>query len=187
MTRSLRVTELPIAGVQRVHRTLHADSRGAFSRLFCADELRHAGWSWSIAQINHSLTRGQGSVRGLHYQKQPHVEAKLVSCVRGEVWDVAVDLRKGSSTFLRWHAERLRAEDGAALLIPPGCAHGFQVLSGEAELVYCHSAAYAPQAEGGLHVEDARLNISWPLAVQGLSPRDAGFGRLPVGFEGIEL
>jgi dTDP-4-dehydrorhamnose 3,5-epimerase len=166
---------------------VRTDARGAFSRLFCADELLDAGWSWPIVQVNHSLTRGRGSVRGLHYQKQPYAEAKLVSCIRGEVWDVAVDLRKGSPTFLRWHAERLSAADGAALFIPPGCAHGFQVLSDEAELVYCHSAAYKPDAEAGVHVHDARLKITWPLFAQGLSERDANFGPLSADFEGIQL
>lgn len=140
-----------------------------------------------MAQINHSVTRRRGTVRGLHYQRAPHAEMKLVSCVRGEVWDVAVDLRAGSPTFLRWHAERLSSAEGAALLIPPGFAHGFQALSDEAELVYCHSTAYAPAVEAGLHVRDARLFITWPLPLQGLSPRDAGFTWLTPGFEGVSL
>lgn len=187
MSRSLAVTDLPLAGLKKVQRRLHADERGVFARLFCAEELASAGWSGPIAQINHSLTRTRGTVRGLHYQRPPHAEMKLVSCVRGEVWDVAVDLRAGSPTFLRWHAERLRADEGAALLIPPGFAHGFQVLSEEAELIYCHSAAYAPQAEAGLHVREARLGIQWPLPVQGLSVRDAAFELLTPAFEGVKL
>lgn len=187
MSRSLTVTDLPLAGLKKVQRRLHADERGVFARLFCAQELAPAGWSSPIAQINHSLTRTRGTVRGLHYQRPPHAEMKLVSCVRGEVWDVAVDLRAGSPTFLRWHAERLNATDGTALLIPAGFAHGFQVLSEEAELVYCHSAAYAPQAEAGLHVREARLGIQWPLPVQGLSVRDAAFELLTPAFEGVKL
>jgi dTDP-4-dehydrorhamnose 3,5-epimerase len=188
---SLTITDLPIAGLKRVQRRLRADERGVFSRLFCAEELWPAGWVGPIAQINHSLSRGRGLVRGLHYQQAPHQEAKLVSCVRGEVWDVAVDLRAGSPTFLRWHAERLSPQagdtHGSALLIPPGFAHGFQVLSDEAELIYCHSAAYAPQSENGLSVLDARLAITWPLPVQGLSARDAGFAPLEADFAGVEV
>ena len=184
---SLTVTDLPLAGLKRVQRQLRVDERGVFARLFCAQELAAAGWTLPVAQINHSLTHARGTVRGLHYQRAPHAEMKLVSCVRGEVWDVAVDLRAGSPTFLHWHAERLSAAEGTALLIPAGFAHGFQVLSEEAELVYCHSAAYAPQAEAGLHVHDARLAIAWPLPVQGLSPRDAGFELLTPQFEGVKL
>jgi dTDP-4-dehydrorhamnose 3,5-epimerase len=112
---------------------------------------------------------------------------KLVSCIRGEVWDVAVDLRADSPTFLKWHAERLSAEEGTALLIPAGFAHGFQTLSDDAELLYCHSTAYAPQAEAGLHVRDARLAIAWPLPLQGLSSRDAAFAWLAPDFEGVSL
>lgn len=184
---NLTVTDLPLAGLKRVQRRLQADVRGVFARLFCAQELAAAGWQVPVAQINHSLTRGRGTVRGLHYQRAPHAEMKLVSCVRGEVWDLAVDLRAGSPTFLRWHAERLSAAEGTALLIPAGFAHGFQALSDEAELVYCHSAPYAPQAEAGLHVRDARLAITWPLPVQGLSPRDAGLALLTPDFEGVLL
>lgn len=184
---SLRITELPLAGLRRVQRTLLADERGVFARLFCAQELAPAGWSGPVAQINHSLTRARGTVRGLHYQRAPHAEMKLVSCVRGEVWDVAVDLRAGSPTFLHWHAEHLSAAEGTAMLIPPGFAHGFQALSEDAELVYCHSTAYAPQAEAGLHVRDARLSIGWPLPVQGLSARDAGFEWMRPDFKGVAL
>ena len=187
MSASLTIIDLPLAGLKRVQRRLHADERGVFARLFCAEELAPAGWRGSIAQINHSLTRMRGTVRGLHYQRTPHAEMKLVSCVRGEVWDVAVDLRAGSPTFLRWHAERLKATEGTALLIPAGFAHGFQVLSEEAELVYCHSAAYAPLAEAGLHVREARLGITWPLPLQGLSARDAGFELLTPAFQGVKL
>lgn len=184
---SLTVHDLPLDGLKLVQRTLRADERGVFSRLFCAQELLAAGWREPVAQINHSLTRGRGTVRGLHYQRAPHAEMKLVSCVRGEVWDVAVDLRTGSPTFLQWHAQPLRAAEGEALLLPAGFAHGFQALSDDAELVYCHSTAYAPEAEDGLHARDARLGIAWPLPLEGLSPRDAGFALLTDDFTGVRL
>jgi dTDP-4-dehydrorhamnose 3,5-epimerase len=184
---SLALTDLPLPGLRRVERKVLVDERGVFARLFCAQELAAAGWTAPVAQINHSLTRARGTVRGLHYQRAPYAEMKLVSCVRGEVWDVAVDLRTGSPTFLHWHAEPLSAAAGTAMLIPPGFAHGFQALSDEAELVYCHSAAYAPQAEAGLHAHDTRLAIAWPLPVEGLSPRDAGFEWLKPDFKGVTL
>lgn len=184
---SLRTTMLPLAGLVRVDRLQRRDDRGLFARLFCADELAAAGWQGRVAQVNHSSTLGRGTVRGLHYQLPPHAEAKLVSCVRGEVWDVAVDLRACSPTFLRWHAERLDAGAGNALLIPPGFAHGFQVLSDEAELVYVHSQPYVPEAERGWQVQDPRLAIAWPLPVQGLSARDQNLPLLDATFQGLVL
>jgi dTDP-4-dehydrorhamnose 3,5-epimerase len=115
----------------------------------------------------------------------PHAEMKLVSCLHGEVWDVAVDLRAGSPTFLQWHAERLSADNGHALLIPEGFAHGFQALSDEVELLYCHSAAYSAAAERGLHPQDAVLGIAWPLTITEMSTRDAAHPQLDAHFTGL--
>lgn len=179
------VTDLPLAGLKRVERRRQGDSRGFLSRLFCAEELTAAGWVKPIAQINHTYTAKQGAVRGIHFQHPPQAEMKLVSCIRGEVWDVAVDLRINSPTFLRWHAERLSAENGRALLIPEGFAHGFQALTDKVELLYCHSEAYAAQAEGGLNPADPRLGIAWPLAITELSARDAGHALIRSDFEGV--
>jgi dTDP-4-dehydrorhamnose 3,5-epimerase len=179
------VVDTPLAGLKFVRRQRLGDSRGFLSRLFCADELAAAGWTSPIAQINHTFTARAGTVRGLHYQRPPHAEAKLVSCLRGEVWDVAVDLRTGSPTFLRCHAERLSAENGCALLIPPGFAHGFQALSDDVELLYCHSAPYAAPSEGGLHPQDERLGIAWPLPITELSTRDAAHTRITETFTGF--
>jgi dTDP-4-dehydrorhamnose 3,5-epimerase len=179
------VVDTPLAGLKVVRRQRLGDSRGFLSRLFCAEELGAAGWTGPIAQINHTFTARAGTVRGLHYQRPPHAEAKLVSCLRGEVWDVAVDLRTGSPTFLRWHAERLSAENGCALLIPPGFAHGFQALSDDVELLYCHSVPYAAPSEAGLHPQDERLGIAWPLTITELSARDAGHVRITEAFTGI--
>ena len=124
-------------------------------------------------------------MRGLHFQHPPHADAKLVSCIRGEIWDVGVDLRRGSPTFLQWHAERLSAENGRAMLLPQGFAHGFQALTDDAELVYFHSAAYEPAAEDGLDPRDARLAILWPLPIAALSARDARHPPLDNTFTGI--
>jgi dTDP-4-dehydrorhamnose 3,5-epimerase len=181
------ISDTPLVGLKRVQRNRLQDERGFLSRLFCADELHAAGWYGSVAQINHTCTQQLGTVRGLHYQKPPHVEIKLVSCLRGRVWDVAVDLRPDSPTFLRWHPEELSGDNGCALLIPQGFAHGFQVMEVGSELLYCHSAAYAPQAEGGLNPLDPRLAITWPLPVQNLSPRDSGHPMISDDFEGVRL
>lgn len=179
------VRSLPLDGLKAVTRTRLSDSRGYLARLFCAEELVSAGWQKPIAQINHTLTKRRGAVRGMHYQRPPHSEMKLVTCVRGEVWDVAVDLRARSPTFLQWHAESLSAENGRALLIPEGFAHGFQTLTDDAELLYCHSAAYAPSAEAGLHARDPLLSIAWPLAIEELSSRDEQHPMLNDDFAGI--
>src|SRR3954471_20029197 len=138
---NLRVSDLPLRGLKLVERERREDARGFLSRLFDAGELAQAGWTGGIAQVNHTKTTGSGTVRGMHFQLPPHADTKLVSCLRGEVWDVAVDLRAESPTFMHWHAERLSASNGRAMLIPAGFAHGFQSLEDDVELVYCHSAA----------------------------------------------
>jgi dTDP-4-dehydrorhamnose 3,5-epimerase len=181
----LAITPTPIEGVVLVDRVRSADARGEFERIFCADELRAAGWTAPVAQVNRSLTTRRGTVRGLHFQRAPHADRKLVTCVRGEVWDVALDLRQGSASFLRWHAQVLSGANRKAMLIPPGCAHGFQALSDDAELVYCHDAPYEAAAEGGVHPLDPRAAIAWPMPVTLLSDRDAGFARLTDDFAGV--
>lgn len=183
----LTITDLPLSGLKLIARQRIGDARGSLTRLFCAEELGEAGWRGSIAQINHTITAPRGTVRGLHFQAPPHAEMKLVSCLRGEVWDVAVDIRAGSKKFLQWHAERLSAENGHALLIPQGFAHGFQVLSDDAELLYCHSAPYNAAAEGALNANDPRLAIAWPLEISALSPRDAQHPMLTEDFAGVAL
>jgi len=183
----LAVTGLPLAGLKLVERQRFADARGSFARLFCAEELHDAGWTGSIAQINHTSTARKGTVRGLHFQRTPHAEIKLVSCIRGEAFDVAIDLRRGSPTFLNWHGEHLSAGNCCAVLIPKGFAHGFQALTDDADLIYCHSTAYDVASEGGLNPRDPRLAISWPLPIAEMSARDAQASMLDDGFTGIAL
>ncbi len=182
-----KLSDTALAGVRVVERQRVGDARGSLTRLFCADELREAGWMGPIAQINHTVTTRAGAVRGMHFQRSPHAEIKLVSCLRGEVFDVAVDLRPASPTYLHWHAERLSADNGRALLIPQGFAHGFQALADNVQLLYCHSAAYAPGAEAGLSPTDARLAIAWPLGISELSPRDAGHPQINDEFRGVNV
>jgi dTDP-4-dehydrorhamnose 3,5-epimerase len=182
-----KVTDLPLPGLKRLQRQYLGDNRGFLARLFCAEELESAGWVKPIAQINHTHTVKQGTVRGMHFQHSPHTEMKLVSCIRGEVWDVAVDLRVGSPGFLQWHAERLTAKNGCALLIPEGFAHGFQALTDDVELLYCHSAAYAAHAEGGLNPTDPRLGIEWPQSITEMSARDLAHALIRSDFEGVRI
>lgn len=181
------VMDLPLIGLKLVERQRFEDNRGSLSRLFCAEALAVAGWCKPIAQLNHTFTAQRGTVRGMHYQHPPYAEMKLVSCIRGEIWDVAVDLRAGSPTFLHWHAEILSAENNRALLLPEGFAHGFQTLTDDAVLIYCHSLAYCPEAEGALHVQDPSLAIKWPLPIVGLSTRDCIHRPIDAQFEGIRL
>jgi dTDP-4-dehydrorhamnose 3,5-epimerase len=176
---------LAIGGVVAVRRRSLGDARGSLSRLFCAEELAAAGWRWPVAQVNHSVTATAGTVRGMHYQAPPLAEAKLVTCLRGRVWDVALDLRAGSPTFLRWCAQEISAENGIALLIPPGCAHGFQALTDAVELLYLHSVAYAPDHDRGVNPQDPRCAIAWPMPVAILSPKDLSRPMLDADFAGM--
>ena len=176
-----------IAGLTLVQRQSLEDSRGFLSRLYCAEEFKAADLHKPIAQMNHTLTRRKGAVRGMHFQLPPHAETKLISCLRGEVFDVAVDLRKTSPTFLKWHGEVLSATNQRSLLIPEGFAHGFQALTGDCELVYLHTAAYQPAAEGALNAQDPLLAIRWPAAITELSQRDASHPMLTSDFVGMTV
>lgn len=186
-TREKRFTVVPtpIAGVVLVKGQPHGDSRGAFMRLYCQDDLSEILGPRRIVQINHSRTQRVGTVRGMHFQRPPNAEMKLVRCLRGRVWDVAVDLRHGSPTFGRWFGADLTPENGLMLVVPEGCAHGFQVLETDSELLYLHTAAYAPEAEGGVASADPMLGIEWPLPPVELSPRDLAFPPLTPAFVGI--
>jgi dTDP-4-dehydrorhamnose 3,5-epimerase len=183
----LSCSSTPLAGLTVIERRRREDARGAFGRLFCADELADAGLTMPIAQINESITRRRACIRGLHFQHPPHTETKLVMCIVGEIFDVAVDLRRGSPTFLRWHAEQLSEANGRSLFIPAGFAHGFQTLTEDCRLVYLHSARYAPDSESGLSATDPALRIDWPLPVGELSPRDANHPALRADFSGLDV
>lgn len=163
------------------------DNRGAFSRLFCDLDLAQCLGSRHIQQINHSRTSTIGALRGLHFQYAPFAELKLVRCIKGRVWDVAVDLRKNSKTFLEWHAQELSKVNAQMLVIPEGFAHGFQVLEHDSELLYLHTERYTPGAEGGLRFDDPALNIYWPLPAQDLSDRDKKHPLISQNFHGLSI
>ncbi|WP_080890568.1 dTDP-4-dehydrorhamnose 3,5-epimerase [Stutzerimonas stutzeri] len=161
------------------------DERGSFTRLFCAEALASLLGERRIVQVNQSVTRQVGALRGLHFQHFPHAEMKLVRCIRGQVWDVVVDLRRNSSTFLCWHAERLSAENQRMLVIPEGCAHGFQVLEEDSEMLYLHTEFYRPDAEGGVRHDDPALAIDWPLPARDMSARDQQHPLITSDFIGL--
>ena len=177
----------PLSGLKLVQRKATEDHRGFLSRFYCADEFRQAGITRPITQINHTLTRKRGAVRGLHFQHPPYAETKMVSCLRGEIFDVAVDLRSGSLTFLQWHGEILTAANHNSLLIPEGYAHGFQTLTEDCELIYLHTAVYHAEAGGALNVADPRLSIAWPLPIDDLSERDRVHPFISQEYQGIVL
>ena len=169
-----KVRETSIAGVLELVGQTFSDHRGSFLNAYRAQEsaCTEAWGNRHIAQVNLSRTEAVGTVRGLHLQAPPHGEAKLVRCLRGRVWDVAVDLRPDSATYCHWHAVELSPERANALLIPESCAHGFQVLEPGSELLYLHSGNWVPEAETGVRFDDPQLAIPWPLPPRGLSERD---------------
>lgn len=148
------------------------DARGSFLRLFGSNEHGSHWRDRKIAQVNHASTTDRGTVRGMHFQLPPASEAKVVRCIRGRVFDVGVDLRPDSPTFLEWFGIELSPERANGLFIPEGCAHGYQSLEPGSELVYVHSAVYDPQHESGVLWNDPLISIAWPLPVSTLSPRD---------------
>ena len=181
----MKIFSTAIAGVFIAETSLLSDNRGSFSRLFCERELGIALGGRKIVQINQSITVTPGTVRGLHYQQPPHAEMKFIRCTSGRVWDVAVDLRSGSPTFLHWHAEELTPENTRMRIISEGCGHGFQTLEPNSELLYFHTAFYQPEFESGVMYNDPKLAISWPLPVVGLSIRDQKHPAISTTFSGI--
>lgn len=180
------VYETSLQGLVRIQRQKIGDERGFIERLFCSDELSDL-FPNGIAQVNHSMSKSQGTVRGLHFQYPPFSEKKLVSCIRGKVLDIAVDIREGSPTFLQWHTEVLSDENCSSLVIPEGFAHGFQTLTDNCELLYLHSCTYQPDAEGALNILDPRLSISLPLEVSCMSDKDKQHAMIDADFKGIKI
>ena len=183
----LKVKETPINGLTVVETKPHADERGTFSRFFCQHDLSPILGSRKIVQINQSKTFKVGTVRGMHFQYPPNAEMKLVRCLKGQVWDVAVDLRPDSPTFLKWHSEVLSFENARMMVIPEGFAHGFQVMEPESELLYLHSAFYSLESEGGLRHDDPSLGILWPITVTELSHRDSNHPFIKSDFRGLQI
>ncbi len=190
----MHVSEMPrfevlnteIESLKIINRKVIGDHRGSLTRLFCQESFMELGFDNNVNQINLTLTKQKGTIRGMHFQYPPFAEIKLVSCLQGEVFDVAIDLREGSPTFLHWHAEILNAKNKKSLFIPKGFAHGFQTLVGDCELLYIHSASYVENAEGALNAMDPALAISWPLPVSDMSERDRSHSMVDNKFTGIK-
>ena len=179
--------EGPLKGLKIIHRKALEDEHGFLSRVFCAETFSQYGFGKAVNQINQSLTKQLGSVRGLHYQLTPYAEIKLVSCIKGEVFDIAVDLRKDSPTFLHWHGGILSEKNQRSLLIPEGFAHGFQTLTDDCEMLYLHSAPYEKESESAINIADPKLAITLPLAITDISERDKSYPMIDHNFEGIVL
>ncbi len=160
----MRVTATPITGVFRLGLDPHVDERGFFARAYCVDELLSAGIDMPSPQINLSRNRLRGTLRGMHFQRPPFAEAKIVRCVRGSIFDVVADLREDSPTFHRWHGFTLDADGGEALYLPEGCAHGFITLEDDCDVLYQMSRPYVPGHAAGFRYDDPAFTISWPAA-----------------------
>jgi dTDP-4-dehydrorhamnose 3,5-epimerase len=171
----MRFSETGIAGVVVVDIEPREDARGAFARLHCPDEFAAAGYPFAPAQTSLSRNPRTGTLRGMHYQPAPHAEAKLMRVVRGRIFDVALDLRAGSPTYRRWTSAELSAENGRALLIPEGVAHGFLTLEPDTDVLYQIAPAFQPGHEAGVRWNDPAFAIAWPAAPQVISERDAGY------------
>ncbi|MBF0105212.1 MAG: dTDP-4-dehydrorhamnose 3,5-epimerase family protein [Deltaproteobacteria bacterium] len=177
----------PLEGLKVIKRQPIGDSRGYFERLFCNEELEPLLDGKSIMQINYSKSTTKAGVRGLHFQYPPYAEKKFVSCIKGVIFDVALDLRPDSKTFLHWHAEILCEDDHKTFLVPEGFAHGFQSLSDDCRLIYCCSAPYNAETESGINPMDPRAGIRWPMEITEISAKDKNRDFVNDTFAGVKL
>ncbi len=184
--RLMNIIETIISGVWIVESESVQDKRGAFSRLFCLEALQSILDTRKIVQINRSITHHVGAIRGLHYQHPPCAEMKIIRCLKGRVFDVAVDLRQNSTTFLKWVSVELTPDNHRAFVISEGCAHGFQVLEKDSELLYLHTEFYRPGSEGGIRFDEPLVDVKWPLIPIDFSQRDLNHPYLEKNFTGIK-
>ncbi|MDR1493781.1 MAG: dTDP-4-dehydrorhamnose 3,5-epimerase [Planctomycetaceae bacterium] len=168
----MQFTPLLQSGAYRIDLEPRGDERGRFTRLFCANELKEIGLAKPIVNVNYSYTQRKGTIRGLHFQYPPDCEIKIVKCIRGTIWDCIVDVRKDSSTFLKWDAVELTDDNKRMIYIPEGFAHGFQTLTDDVEMIYFVTNFYAPKNEDGLRFDDPDLLIDWRLPSTVVSERD---------------
>jgi dTDP-4-dehydrorhamnose 3,5-epimerase len=183
----MKFSETSLRGAFVVQPDPFKDDRGFFARVFCKKEFSEIGHEGEFVQINHSMNTTKGTIRGLHYQIPPYAEIKLVRCISGKVFDVIVDLREGSATYLKFFSVELSDENMKMIYIPSGFAHGFQTLTDNAQLIYHHTAFYTPGFEGGINFRDPALKINWPFPPVNLSERDKSHKFLTIDFKGIKL
>ncbi|MFX1311067.1 MAG: dTDP-4-dehydrorhamnose 3,5-epimerase [Promethearchaeota archaeon] len=163
------------------------DHRGMFSRAFCKNEFKEIGHNKEIVNINHSATKIKGSIRGMHFQYPPKAEIKIIKCIKGSIFDIAIDLRKDSPTFLNYHSEILSADNMKMLYVPEGFAHGFQSLEDDIEMIYYTTEFYNPEYEGGVKYNDPKIKVEWLLEITDLSEKDKNLSLLSDDFKGIEV
>lgn len=166
------ITKTKIAGVYTIELESKVDERGYFTRVFCQKELKNAGINFNIAQINRSLSVQRGMIRGLHMQKSPKSEDKIVQCLAGKIFDVALDLRKNSKTFGQWFGQELSEKNKKMMLVPKGCAHGFQTLTDNCLVEYFVSEFYSPEHEKGTRWDDPKFRVKWPIKRVTFSDKD---------------
>ena len=183
----MNFVETTLKGSFVIDLTPFQDNRGWFARTFCKEEFAEIGHSKEWLQLNHSFTLTKGAVRGMHYQMSPFSEVKLVRCIAGAVFDVIVDIRENSPTFLQYFGTELSAKNRKMLYIPEGFAHGFQTLTNDCELLYHHTALYTPGVEGGLRFDDPNINIDWKLPFTDISDRDKQHKLIDHNFKGIKI
>jgi dTDP-4-dehydrorhamnose 3,5-epimerase len=178
-------TETSLSGSYIIDILVNEDERGWFARTFCKEEFKKIGHDAEWVQLNHSFTKRKGTIRGMHFQNPPFSEIKLVRCITGSVYDVIIDLRKNSPTFLQWFGVELSAKNRKMIYIPKGFAHGFQTLKNNSELIYHHTSAYVPNVEGGIKYDEPMINIKWPEVLTIISQRDKEHNLLTDNFTGI--
>lgn len=174
----MKFTATPLKGAYLIEPEPITDERGFFARSFCAEEFARRGLNPRVAQCSVSFNRSAGTLRGLHLQRPPHAEAKLVRCAQGRAHDVIVDLRRESPTYARWFAVELNAVNGTMLYVPEGLAHGFQTLVDNTEMWYQISEFHHPECADGVRWDDPLLGIRWPMPEPILSARDRAFANL---------
>ena len=187
MSNHFDIIKTPLQGLQLICRKPIGDSRGYLERLFCQTEFSEYLNGRTIVQVNHTLTERPGTLRGMHFQYPPCAETTFVMCLQGEVYDVAVDIRMGSPTFLQWHGEILNHTNHKAFLIPEGFAHGFQTMSEKCEMLYFHTSPYRSDTEGALNANDPAFAIQWPLPITEQSIRDKEHPMIQQDFSGVAV
>lgn len=183
----MKFLSTPLAGSYVIDLEPISDERGWFARTYCKKKFEQIGHTSEWVQLNHSYTKEKGSIRGMHFQYPPHAEIKMIRCIAGAIFDVIIDIRTGSPTFLQWFGMELSSANKKMLFIPAGFAHGFQTLTDNCELIYHHTSFYKPGAEGAIRYDDKRVNIQWPLAITYISQKDKNHLFLNDSFSGIKL
>jgi dTDP-4-dehydrorhamnose 3,5-epimerase len=179
----IKFIETGLQGAFIVELSPKGDERGRFMRVYCKDEFAKIGHQKEFVQLNHSVNTIKGTVRGMHFQQEPYAETKLIRCIKGAVFDVIVDLRKNSDTYLKWFGAVITAENLKMMYVPEGFAHGFQTLEDNTELLYHHTEFYHPESEGGVNALDKKININWPKEITLLSDKDRSLPEIDKKFK----